>query len=104
MNGGYQEHLFPLDGTEQQDYVLARAIKGRREQRRKLIIGHVIDSTGARERRFLRSDLVQRPRRHLRTPSPSSSKRPRLVDVRGRGRVRAGRIRETLKDEMLSIG
>ena len=45
MNEGYTKVFVSLDGTEQQDFVLARAIKVAANNGAKLIIGHVIDST-----------------------------------------------------------
>ncbi len=47
MNEGYTKVFVSLDGTEQQDFVLARAIKVAANNGAKLIIGHVIDSTRA---------------------------------------------------------
>ena len=44
MNEGYTKVFVSLDGTEQQDFVLARAIKVAANNGAKLIIGHVIDS------------------------------------------------------------
>ena len=57
MNEGYSKIFVSLDGTEQQDFVLARAIKVAANNNAKLVIGHVIDST-ALERRFYPVDLV----------------------------------------------
>ena len=45
MNEGYTKVFVSLDGTEQQDFVLARAIKVAANNGAKLIIGHVIDFT-----------------------------------------------------------
>ena len=61
MNEGYTKVFVSLDGTEQQDFVLARAIKVAANNGAKLIIGHVIDST-ALECRFLYGRSGQRPR------------------------------------------
>ena len=44
MNEGYTKVFVSLDGTEQQDFVLARAIKVAANNGAKLVIGHVIDS------------------------------------------------------------
>ena len=41
MNEGYTKVFVSLDGTEQQDFVLARAIKVAANNGAKLIIGHV---------------------------------------------------------------
>ena len=55
MNEGYTKVFVSLDGTEQQDFVLARAIKVAANNGAKLIIGH-----RARERRFLSGRPGQR--------------------------------------------
>ena len=45
MHEGYSKIFVSLDGTEQQDFVLARAIKVAANNGASLVIGHVIDST-----------------------------------------------------------
>ena len=52
MNEGYTKVFVSLDGTEQQDFVLARAIKVAANNGAKLIIGHVNRFHGTRERRL----------------------------------------------------
>ena len=79
MNEGYTKVFVSLDGTEQQDFVLARAIKVAANNGAKLIIGHVIDSTALE----------------------SAGSYP--VDPEVEVMIRTGRIRETLKDEMLDV-
>ena len=52
---GYTKVFVSLDGTEQQDFVLARAIKVAANNGAKLIIGHVIDSTALESAGSIRS-------------------------------------------------
>ena len=47
---GYGKVFVALDGTDQQDFVLARAIKVAANNGAKLYIGHVIDSTALESR------------------------------------------------------
>ena len=58
MNEGYSKIFVSLDGTEQQDFVLARAIKVAANNNAKLIIGHVIDSTALESAGAYPVDLV----------------------------------------------
>ena len=58
MNEGYTKVFVSLDGTEQQDFVLARAIKVAANNGAKLIIGHVIDSTALENAGAYPVDLV----------------------------------------------
>ena len=58
MNEGYSKVFVALDGTEQQDFVLARAIKVAANNKAKLIIGHVIDSTALESAGSYPIDLV----------------------------------------------
>ena len=86
---GYGKVFVALDGTDQQDFVLARAIKVAANNGAKLYIGHVIDST-ALESAFRDSIAVAVEEAKANPDIPS-------VEIM----VRSGRIRETLKDEML---
>lgn len=105
MNEGYKKIFVSLDGTEQQDFVLARAIKVAANNHAKLYIAHVIDSTALEsagsypvdlisglEEAFLNSIAVQLEEAKENEAIPE-------VEVV----VRAGRIRETLKEEMLDV-
>ena len=58
MNEGYSKVFVALDGTEQQDFVLARAIKVAANNKAKLYIGHVIDSTALESAGVYPLDLV----------------------------------------------
>lgn len=86
MNEGYTKVFVSLDGTEQQDFVLARAIKVAANNGAKLIIGHVIDSTALESAGSYPVDLVNGLEEALTTPSPSSSKRPRPIPTFPRSR------------------
>lgn len=69
MHEGYSKVFVALDGTEQQDFVLARAIKVAANNGAALIIGHVIDSTALESAGSYPADLS----RGFRTPSPIPS-------------------------------
>ena len=58
MNEGYSKVFVSLDGTEQQDFVLARAIKVAANNGAKLYIGHVIDSTALESAGSYPVDLI----------------------------------------------
>ena len=97
MNEGYTKVFVSLDGTEQQDFVLARAIKVAANNGAKLIIGHVIDSTALESAGSYPVDLVN----GLEEAFKNSIANPDIPEVEVM--IRAGRIRETLKDEMLDV-
>lgn len=105
MHEGYSKIFVALDGTEQQDLVLARAIKVAANNNAALVIGHVIDSTALESAGSYPADLVQ----GLQDAFESSIEKqvaeakanPGISSVEVM--VRAGRIRETLKDEMLDV-
>lgn len=105
MNEGYSKVFVALDGTEQQDFVLARAIKVAANNHAKLIIGHVVDSTALESAGAYPVDLVdgleEAFRSSISTQVDEARNNPNIphVDVV----IRAGRIRETLKDEMLDV-
>lgn len=105
MNEGYSKVFVALDGTEQQDFVLARAIKVAANNGAKLYIGHVIDSTALESAGAYPVDLVNGLEEAFR-----NSIAEQVDEAKSNGDiagveiiVRAGRIRETLKDEMLDV-
>lgn len=55
---GYGKVFVALDGTDQQDFVLARAIKVAANNGAKLYIGHVIDSTALESAGAYPVDLI----------------------------------------------
>ncbi len=105
MNEGYSKVFVALDGTEQQDFVLARAIKVAANNGAKLIIGHVIDSTALESAGAYPADLVNGLEEAFRTSIEAqveeARENPDIPEVEIM--IRAGRIRETLKDEMLDV-
>ena len=105
MNEGYTKVFVSLDGTEQQDFVLARAIKVAANNGAKLIIGHVIDSTALESAGAYPVDLVNGLEEAF-----NNSIAKQLEEAKANSdipevevMIRAGRIRETLKDEMLDV-
>lgn len=105
MNEGYSTVFVSLDGTEQQNFVLARAIKVAANNDAKLIIGHVIDSTALESAGSYPVDLIngleEAFRNSIANQVAEAEKNPDIPEVEVI--VRAGRIRETLKDEMLDV-
>lgn len=105
MNEGYSKVFVALDGTEQQDFVLARAIKVAANNGAKLYIGHVIDSTALESAGAYPVDLVngleEAFRNSIAEQVEEAQENPDIAGVEII--VRAGRIRETLKDEMLDV-
>nr|WP_297182807.1 universal stress protein [uncultured Enorma sp.] len=105
MQEGYSKVFVALDGTDQQDFVLARAIKVAANNGAKLYIGHVIDSTALESAGAYPVDLINGLETAFRdsiAPAVEEAKaNPDVADVEII--IRAGRIRETLKDEMLDV-
>ena len=105
MNEGYSTVFVSLDGTEQQNFVLARAIKVAANNGAKLIIGLVIDSTALESAGSYPVDLIngleEAFRNSIADQVAEAEKNPDIPEVEVI--VRAGRIRETLKDEMLDV-
>ena len=105
MNEGYSKVFVALDGTEQQDFVLARAIKVAANNGAKLYIGHVIDSTALESAGSYPVDLVNGLEEAFRNSiAEQVQEAEENEDIAGvEIIVKAGRIRETLKDEMLDV-
>ena len=105
MNEGYSKVFVALDGTDQQDFVLARAIKVAANNGAKLIIGHVIDSTALESAGAYPVDLVngleEAFRNSIATQVEEAKENADIPEVQII--IRAGRSRETLKDEMLDV-
>lgn len=102
---GYSKVFVALDGTDQQDFVLARAIKVAANNGAKLYIGHVIDSTALESAGAYPVDLINGLETAFRdsiAPAVEEAKEnPDIADVEII--IRSGRVRETLKDEMLDV-
>lgn len=105
MHEGYTKVFVALDGTEQQDFVLARAIKVAANNNASLVIGHVIDSTALESAGSYPADLVQGLQdaftNSIADQVQEAKENPDIPDVEVM--IRAGRIRETLKDELLDV-
>ena len=105
MNEGYGKIFVSLDGTEQQDYVLARALKVAENNDADLVIGHVIDSTALESAGSYPQDLIRGLedafRRSIEGQVAEAEANPHINSVTVE--VKAGRIRETLKDDMLDV-
>lgn len=100
---GYHKVFVALDGTDQQSFVLARAIKVAANNGAKLYIGHVIDSTALESAGAYPADLIHGLEASFRDSIAAAvseaENNPDIPEVEIM--VRSGRIRETLKDEML---
>ena len=99
----YDKVFVSLDGSERQEKVLERAILVAANNNADLYIGHVIDSTALEAAGTYPTDLI---------PELESSFRESIADGVARAEaesgirsvkvvIRCGRIRETLKEEML---
>lgn len=102
-NLGYKKVFVALDGSDQQDKVFTRAIKVAANNGAELYIGHVIDSTVLETAAGYPVDLI---------PGLEKSFRDSIADLLATAEaesaipavhvvVKTGRIRETLKDEIL---
>lgn len=102
---GYKKVFVSLDGTEQQDMVLRRAILVAANNGAELYIGHVIDSTVLETAGSYPVDLIPGMERAFRdsiAPLVAEAKaNPNIPKVEVS--VKTGRIRETLKDDMLDV-
>ena len=105
MNEGYSKVFVALDGTEQQEFVLARAIKVAANNGAKLFIGHVIDSTALESAGAYPVDLINGLetafKDSIAAQVEEAEANPAIPEVEIM--IRSGRIRETLKDEMLDV-
>ena len=86
---GYDRIFVSLDGSEEQAKVLDRAITIAACDNAELYVGHVIDSTALEAAGTYPVDLI---------PALAEPQIKKVAVV-----VRAGRIRETLKDDMLDV-
>ena len=102
---GYQRVFVSLDGSNQQDKVLDRAIWIAANDHAELYIGYVIDTTSLEATGSLTQDVVTSLERNFRdsiaekVSAAESSPDIKKVEVV----VGSGRIRETLKDDMLDV-
>ena len=102
---GYKKVFVSLDGTGQQDKVLERAIVVAANNGAELYVGHVIDSTVLETAGTYPVDLIPGMDKAFRDSIAGLIERaqaePRIPKVEVQ--VKTGRIRETLKDEMLDV-
>ncbi|RRF98908.1 MAG: universal stress protein [Coriobacteriaceae bacterium] len=99
----YDKVFVSLDGTEQQDKVLKRAISIAATNYARLYIGHVIDSTALETAGNYPLELIPTLEAQFRDSIAALLKQAKgnkdIQEVKVI--IRAGRIRETLKEEML---
>lgn len=102
---GYDRIFVSLDGSDEQDKVLDRAIVLAANDNAELYVGHVIDSTALEAAGTFPVDIIPTLERTFRE---SIAKKIELAKATPGIKkveviVRSGRIRETLKDEMLDV-
>ena len=100
---GYDKVFVSLDGSEQQGKVLERAIATAANNGSELYIGHVIDSSALETTGSFPAELVKEQEQAFRASIAEEVERARQIpSIRGvEVLVKFGRIRETLKDEMI---
>ena len=100
---GYNKVFVSLDGSDQQGQVLDRAIIVAANNNAELYIGHVIDSTALETAGTYPLELIPTLEASFRDSIADAVKRAERIDTIKKVEVvvKAGRIRETLKDEML---
>lgn len=102
---GYKRIFVALDGSDQQDKVLDRAITVAANNNAELYIGHVIDSTALEATGSYPTNLIAsldeafRESIAQKVTWAEEDERVKRIEVV----VKAGRIRETIKDEMLDV-
>ena len=102
---GYNKVFVSLDGTEAQDKVLERAIVVAANNNAELYIGHVVDSTALETAGTYPADLIPALEASFRNSIEGlleeARNEPRIksVDIT----IKTGRIRETLKEQMLDV-
>lgn len=99
----YDRVFVSLDGTDRQDKVLERAILVAANNNADLYIGHVIDSTALETAGTYPVDLIPELERGFRASIADGVARAEAKPGVGSVKVlvRCGRIRETLKEEMI---
>lgn len=102
---GYNRILVALDGTDQQDEVLHRAIVVAANNNSELYIGHVIDSTALETAGTYPVDLVASLEKDFRDSIEDQVEAAHKIESIKKVEVivKAGRIRETLKDDMIDV-
>lgn len=102
---GYDRIFVSLDGSDEQDKVLDRAIVMAANDNAELYIGHVVDSTALEAAGTFPVDIMPTLEKgfldSIEAKVAQAKANPDIKKVEVI--VRAGRIRETLKDEMLDV-
>jgi nucleotide-binding universal stress UspA family protein len=102
---GYDRIFVSLDGSDEQNRILDRALLMAANDNSELYIGHVIDSTALEAAGTFPVDVIPALEKSFRESIAGQVKaaeaNPEIKKVEVL--VRAGRIRETLKDEMLDV-
>lgn len=102
---GYDKVFVALDGTEEQDRVFERAIVVAANNNAELYVGHVIDSTALETAGTYPVDLLPGLEKAFRDSIEPLVEKARATHEIKKVEVdvKTGRIRETLKDEMLDL-
>lgn len=102
---GYDRIFVSLDGSDQQEKVLERAVSIAASDNAELYIGHVIDSTALEAAGTFPVDVIPNMEKAFRDSIEEGVRKAqetpgvKKVEVI----VKSGRIRETIKDEMLDV-
>ena len=106
MNESYSKVFVALDGTEQQDFVLSRAVKVAANNHAALYIGHVIDSTALESAGAYPADLARGLEEAFRTSiAPLVEEAKENPDIAGvEIMIRAGRIRDVIEPDLVMCG
>lgn len=102
---GYNKVFVSLDGSEEQDKVFERAIVVASNNNAELYVGHVIDSTALETAGTYPVDLIPGlEKAFLESISPMLKEAEANKDIKKvEVEIKTGRIRETLKEEMLDV-
>lgn len=102
---GYDRIFVSLDGSDEQDKVLDRAITMAANDNAELYIGHVIDSTALEAAGTFPADILTSLEETFRASIAQKVEEARALPTVKKVEVlvRSGRIRETLKDDMLDV-
>lgn len=102
---GYDKVFVALDGTEAQQKVLERAIVVAANNNAELYVGYVIDSTALETAGFFPDELLKNLERDFRASIDDLVKQAEAAEGIKKVEVivKSGRIRETLKEDMLDV-
>ena len=102
---GYDKVCVALDGTEAQQKVLERAIVVAANNNAELYVGYVIDSTALETAGFFPDELLKNLERDFRASIDELIKQAEAAEGIKKVEVivKSGRIRETLKEDMLDV-